>query len=102
MFEGDSKDSFIEKVVDYGIGINLTDYKIESIIIDLIDVLNMYSYYNTKLLKNNIVQVTNNNNDDICEIEIGDLGIFFVKYELDMAKSLVPLLVKFFTKKTFS
>ena len=100
MFENDDKESFLEKVVEYGIGINLSGYNVNLMCLDLVNCLSEYSYYSCKIVQNNIVEIINNKGMK-CELEVGNLGIFFVKYEIGMAKNIIPIIVKFFSEKTF-
>ena len=100
MFESDNKNSFLEKVVEYGVGVNLSGYNVNLLCLNLVNCLSEYSYYSCKIIKHNIVEITNEKGV-VCELEVGNLGIFFVKYEIDMAKDIIPIIVKFFSEKTF-
>jgi hypothetical protein len=101
MFKDDSKEEFIDKVIEYGIGVNLTSYKIDLLCLDLVNCISEYSYYTSRISGKGLVEIKNTE-DTVCELEVGDLGIFFVKYEDEMARGLVPVITKFFAEKTFA
>ena len=100
MFDNDDKSTFLDKVIEYGIGINLSGYNLNLLCLDLMNCLSEYSYYSCRIVKHNIVEIANEKGS-ICELEVGNLGIFFVKYEIYMAKNITPIIVKFFSEKTF-
>tara|TARA_B100001287_G_C22287908_1_gene346955 strand:- start:34 stop:339 length:306 start_codon:yes stop_codon:yes gene_type:complete len=101
MFKNDSKDEFMGKVVEYGIGVNLSGYDLEEFSIGLSKFFDKFTYYRSSMNKRGCV-VVSNDKDENCEIEIGNLGIFFVNYDKEMAISILPRLVKYLSEKTFS
>ena len=101
MFLKESKTDFIKKVIDYGVGVNLSGYSIGEFSLELSEHFNKFTYYNSNLVSSNKIKIVDDL-DKICELEVTNLGILFNNYDKHMAVKLVPTLVKFVTKKTFN
>ncbi len=101
MFKNDSKNVFMGKVIEYGIGVNLTGFDLDEFSMELTKYFDNFTYYRASINKRGCVVISDKNNE-ICEIEVGNLGIFFVNYDKDTALNILPSLVKYLSEKTFS
>ena len=97
----ESKVDFINKVINYGIGVNLSGFCIEEFSKELSNHFNNFTYYKSNYKSYGLVSIMNENGKK-CELEIGNLGILFVNYDKDMAVELMPSIIKFITRKTFN